>query len=117
MRTNWDLYVILVPFFLIDCTENEHWNRSFFPFYIGKTNGCDSSLEMIIVPLTERIAGIDYFRKWTYYLERITQTMDDCKFFRQYKYSAREIIDDCLSFYDKNRYHTSDKPYKIGCLR
>ena len=26
----WDVHVNLVPWYLTDCTENEHWNRSFF---------------------------------------------------------------------------------------
>ena len=50
-------------------------------------------------------------------LERVTQTMDDCRFFRQNKCSTHEIMDDCHSFCNKKRYDTSDSPYKIGCLR
>ena len=28
--TYWDVHVNLVPWYLTDCTENKHWNRSFF---------------------------------------------------------------------------------------
>ena len=51
---------------------------------IERMDTCEYSLEIITVPLKERITGINFFfaNKHTT-AERITQTMDECKFSRQ----------------------------------
>ena len=71
---------------------------------VERMDGCENSAEIIIVPLKERIAGINFFfgDKHTT-AERITQTMNDCKFSCQSKYSTLYKMDNCHSFHDKNR--------------
>ena len=49
-------------------------------------NGCEYSLEIIIVPLKERITETNFFGNKHTIAERIAQTMDDCKISRQNKY-------------------------------
>ena len=60
-------------------------------------DACEYSIKIITVPAAERI----------------TQTMDDCKFSFQNKYSTIQRMDECHSSCDKNRYTTS----KVGCLQ
>ena len=86
-----------------------------FSIFHLKKNGCDSSIEMIKVPLNH--STFDFFGNKHTPPEWITQKMNDCKFFCQNKCNTLEIMDDCHSFCGKNRYYTSDNPYKIGCLK
>ena len=50
-------------------------------------DGCENSLEIIIVPLNERITEINFFGNKQTIAEIIAQTLNDCKISRQDKYS------------------------------
>ena len=52
---------------------------------VERMDGCNYSIELINVPLKERPAGTNFFGNKHTTAERITQTMDDCKFSRQNK--------------------------------
>ena len=62
---------------------------------VEKMDACEYSMKIITVPTAERI----------------TQTMDDCKFSCQNKYSTIQRTDECHSYCDKNSHTTS----KVGC--
>ena len=66
-------------------------------------DGCEYSIETIIVPLKERMAGTKIFGNKHTAAERITQTMEDCKFFRQNDYSTLQEMNHCHSFCDKKQ--------------
>ena len=66
-------------------------------------DGCEYSIKIIIVPLKERMEPVYVGDEHTT-AERITLTKNDCKFSCQNKYSTFLRMDDCHSFYDKNRY-------------
>ena len=59
----------------------------------------------------ERMDACEYSKKPT--AERITQTMDDCKFSCQDEYSTIQRMDECHCYCDKNRYTTS----RVGWLQ
>ena len=50
-------------------------------------DGCENSLEIIIVPLNERITEINFYGNKQTIAEIIAQTLNDCKISRQDKYS------------------------------
>ena len=54
---------------------------------VERIDGWEYSLEIIIVPLKERITETNVFGSKYAIAERIAQTMDDCKVSRQNKYS------------------------------
>ena len=70
-------------------------------------DGCEYFLEVIIAPLKERMTETMPFGNEQTIVERIAQTMDDCKILRQNKHSILYRMDDCYSFTDKYRYPTS----------
>ena len=70
-------------------------------------NGWLRVLCIIIVPLKKRISGTNFFENKHCTAGRITETMNDCKFSCQNKYSALQSMNDCHSFCDKNRYTIS----------
>ena len=74
---------------------------------VKRMDGCEYFIEIITVSLKDLIAAINYFENKLITAEKIIQTMDDCKFSCQNKYSTPQRIDDCRSFCDKNRYTTS----------
>ena len=53
---------------------------------IEKLDGCEYCLEIIIVPLEERITRTNFFGNNHFTAERITQTMDGSKVSCQSKY-------------------------------
>ena len=53
-----------------------------------KLDGCDYSIEIIIVPLKERVAGTNFYGDKHTIAEGTTKTMDNCNFSRQNKYST-----------------------------
>ena len=70
-------------------------------------NGYEYSIELAMVPLKDQIARINFFWEKHTTAERITQTMDDCKFSRQNKYSTLRRMDERYFFCDKNKYTKS----------
>ena len=70
---------------------------------VERMDGCEYSLEIIIVLLKEHITETNFFFGNKHIIAgRIAQTMDDCKISRQTKYIIFETMDDCYSFCDKN---------------
>ena len=66
---------------------------------IERMDGCKYSIETIMVPLKERTTRANcFFLNDHIAAERIAQTMNDCKFSCQNKYSTLQGIDDCHSF-------------------
>ena len=63
-------------------------------------DGCKYFIETIMVPLKERITRTNFFGNKHATAERITQTMDDCKFSCQNKYSTLERMNNCHFFCD-----------------
>ena len=70
---------------------------------IERMDCCEYSIELIIVPLKEHITRSNFFGNIHTTAEKITQAMDDCKFYCQNKYSTLQRMVDCYSFCDKNR--------------
>ena len=52
-----------------------------------RIDGCWHFLEIIITPLEERITENNFFLNKHTIAERIAETMDDCKIYRQNKHS------------------------------
>ena len=74
---------------------------------VKRMDGSESVIEIIIVTLKECIARTNFFGNKHRSAAKIIQTMDDCKFSCQNKYSTPQRMDDCRLFCDKNRYTTS----------
>ena len=71
---------------------------------IERMDGCGDSIEVIAVPLKERIAGTCFFFGNKHPVaERISETMVDCQSSCRNKYITVQRMDDVHSFCDKNR--------------
>ena len=55
---------------------------------VKRMDSCEYSLKIIMVPLKERIAETNFFANEHTIVENIAQAMNDCKIFRQNKYSV-----------------------------
>ena len=62
-----------------------------------------SNIERIDRRTYENTHNWNSFGKKHSITERITQTADDCKIYRQNKYSILQGMNDCYSFCDKSR--------------
>ena len=63
---------------------------------VKRMDGCEYFIEIITVSLKDLIAAINYFENKLITAEKIIQTMDDCKFSCQNKYSTTQRIDEML---------------------
>ena len=68
---------------------------------IERMGGCVHSIETIIVPLKDHITRTNFFGNKHTTAEKITQTMNDCKFSYQNKYSTLQRMDGCHFFCEK----------------
>ena len=69
-------------------------------------DGCEYSIEIIIITLKERMTEANTFGNKNTTAEKITQTMDNCNISLLNKYSILRRINACYLFRDKSRYLT-----------
>ena len=81
---------------------------------VGKMDGCNSFIEVIIVSFKECIIKLTFFGNKHTIVEKITETMDDCEISLQNKYCIIQRMDDCHSFCDRV---VKQILKKIECLR
>ena len=74
---------------------------------VERMDDCKFSIEIIILSLKERIPRIDNFRNKHTTGEIVTQTIDDRKISPQNKHRIFQRMDDCHSFYDRNKHSIS----------